>query len=88
MVIEAYLSAAGTVAELLRSPALADAWSAPSALAEFRVSGLAGHLGRGVQEDLHDRTCQTVVRRTGTLSRDSITGTSYASCLIIASTGR
>jgi uncharacterized protein (TIGR03083 family) len=48
MVIEAYLSAAGTVAELLRSRALAATWSSPSALAEFRVSGLAGHLGRGV----------------------------------------
>jgi len=48
MVIEAYLSAAGTVAALLRSPELATAWSSPSALAEFRVSGLAGHLGRGV----------------------------------------
>jgi uncharacterized protein (TIGR03083 family) len=48
VVIEAYLSAAGTVAALLRYPELATAWSSPSALAEFRVSGLAGHLGRGV----------------------------------------
>jgi hypothetical protein len=43
----AYLSAARSVAGLLRSPALAGAWSRPSALAEFRVSGLAGHLARG-----------------------------------------
>jgi hypothetical protein len=48
MVTDAYLSAAATVAGLLRSPALAAAWTAPSALAEFRVSGLAGHLARGV----------------------------------------
>jgi uncharacterized protein (TIGR03083 family) len=48
MVTEAYLSAAATVAGLLRSPALAASWSEPSALAEFRVSGLAGHLARGV----------------------------------------
>ncbi len=48
MVIEAYLSAAATAATLLRSPALAPAWTTPSALAEFRVSGLAGHMARGV----------------------------------------
>jgi uncharacterized protein (TIGR03083 family) len=48
MVIEAYLSAARTVAGLLRAPELADRWAEPSALAGFRVSGLAGHLARGV----------------------------------------
>jgi uncharacterized protein (TIGR03083 family) len=48
MVIEAYLSAAATAAALLRSPALAPAWTAPSALEEFRISGLAGHMARGV----------------------------------------
>lgn len=48
MVIEAYLSAAATAAALLRSPALAPAWTTPSALAEFRISGLAGHMARGV----------------------------------------
>jgi len=48
MVTDAYLSAAATVAGLLRTPALAESWSEPSALAEFRVSGLAGHLARGV----------------------------------------
>ena len=48
MVIEAFLSAAATVSGLLHSPALASRWAEPSALAEFRVSGLAGHLARGV----------------------------------------
>jgi hypothetical protein len=48
MVTDAYLSAAATVAGLLRSPALAASWTSPSALAEFRISGLAGHLARGV----------------------------------------
>ncbi len=48
MVIEAYLSAAATAGTLLRSPALASAWTAPSALEEFRNSGLAGHMARGV----------------------------------------
>jgi uncharacterized protein (TIGR03083 family) len=43
-VISTFLSAARSAAALLHSPALADAWSKPSALAEFRVSGLAGHL--------------------------------------------
>jgi uncharacterized protein (TIGR03083 family) len=48
MVIEAYLSAAGTVAALLRVPELAARWDEPSALPGFRVGGLAGHLARGV----------------------------------------
>jgi uncharacterized protein (TIGR03083 family) len=48
MVSEAYLSAATTVSALLHSPALPARWTGPSALAEFRVSGLAGHLARGV----------------------------------------
>jgi uncharacterized protein (TIGR03083 family) len=43
-VISTFLSAARSAAALLHSPELADAWSKPSALAEFRVSGLAGHL--------------------------------------------
>ncbi|MER5432326.1 maleylpyruvate isomerase N-terminal domain-containing protein [Streptomyces sp. NPDC002588] len=33
---------------MLRSPVLAERWEQPSALAEFRVSGLAGHLARAV----------------------------------------
>lgn len=39
-----FLSAAGSAADLLREPAVAAAWSAPSALPEFSVGGLAGHL--------------------------------------------
>ena len=42
--ITQFLAAARAVAPLLRSPELAEAWAKPSALAEFRVSGLAGHL--------------------------------------------
>jgi len=48
MVIDAYLSAATTVSGLLRHPSLADAWDQPSALREFRIGGLAGHLARAV----------------------------------------
>jgi uncharacterized protein (TIGR03083 family) len=48
MVIEAYLSAAATASALLRSPSLPPAWTSPSALEDFRISGLAGHLARGV----------------------------------------
>lgn len=33
---------------LLRAPELAERWSEPSALAEFRTSGLAGHTARAV----------------------------------------
>jgi uncharacterized protein (TIGR03083 family) len=47
-VIEAYLSAAEAVSGLLRSPELDARWDQPSALAGFQVSGLAGHLARGV----------------------------------------
>jgi hypothetical protein len=43
-VITTFLSAARAVSSLLHAPELADAWTKPSALAEFRVSGLAGHL--------------------------------------------
>ena len=41
-----FLASAATIAPLLRAPALADRWTEPSALAEFRISGLAGHLAR------------------------------------------
>jgi hypothetical protein len=44
----AYLAAAGTAAMLLHEPRLAEVWTSPSALAEFRVSGLAGHLANQV----------------------------------------
>ena len=42
--ILAFLSAARAVSPLLHSRELAEAWAKPSALPEFRVSGLAGHL--------------------------------------------
>jgi mycothiol maleylpyruvate isomerase-like protein len=41
---DAYLSAAESAAALLRDPAVAASWQQPSALPEFAVSGLAGHL--------------------------------------------
>jgi len=39
-----FLSTARSAAGLLRDPAVVDAWSGPSALPEFTVGGLAGHL--------------------------------------------
>jgi hypothetical protein len=39
-----FLSVARSAADLLRAPAVAAAWSEPSALAKFSVGGLAGHL--------------------------------------------
>ena len=45
---DAYLQAAASAAELLGRPAVAAAWERPSALPEFRVSGLAGHLAHQV----------------------------------------
>jgi hypothetical protein len=44
----AYLDAAASVAALLADPAVAARWDEPSALAEFTVRGLAGHLARQV----------------------------------------
>ncbi|MEV0644188.1 maleylpyruvate isomerase N-terminal domain-containing protein [Phytomonospora sp. NPDC050363] len=41
---DAYLTAADSAAALLADPAVAVAWDKPSALAEFGVGGLAGHL--------------------------------------------
>jgi hypothetical protein len=41
---EDFLASAGTAGLLLRDPALVAAWDRPSALAEFSVRGLAGHL--------------------------------------------
>lgn len=40
-----FLTAARSAADLLRDPAVAAAWSRPSALPEFSVGGLAAHLG-------------------------------------------
>ncbi|MGI5268744.1 maleylpyruvate isomerase N-terminal domain-containing protein [Nonomuraea sp. CA-218870] len=39
-----YLTAAESAVALLRDPAVAGAWAKPSALIEFSVAGLAGHL--------------------------------------------
>jgi hypothetical protein len=41
---ENFLAASEVAAHLLREPAVASAWERPSALAEFSVAGLAGHL--------------------------------------------
>ncbi|MFF3856431.1 maleylpyruvate isomerase N-terminal domain-containing protein [Micromonospora sp. NPDC002575] len=46
--ISAFLDTAEVVSGLLRSPVLTERWEQPSALAQFRVSGLAGHLARAV----------------------------------------
>ncbi|GAA4617350.1 maleylpyruvate isomerase N-terminal domain-containing protein [Saccharopolyspora hirsuta] len=43
-----YLRAAQAAVELLRNPAVAEAWDRPSSLPEFSVRGLAGHLGSQV----------------------------------------
>jgi len=48
MVVGLFLSAAASAAPLLRAPELTARWSEPSALAEFRTSGLAGHTARAV----------------------------------------
>ncbi len=45
---DAYLQAAASAAALLRDPAVAAAWDSASALPEFSVAGLAGHLARQV----------------------------------------
>jgi len=48
VILDSYLATAAVASPLLRSPQLADRWTRPSALAEFAVSGLAGHLTQGV----------------------------------------
>lgn len=45
---DAYLRAAASAAALLDDPAVAASWDAASALPEFSVAGLAGHLARQV----------------------------------------
>ncbi|MFC7342005.1 maleylpyruvate isomerase N-terminal domain-containing protein [Saccharopolyspora griseoalba] len=45
---ENYAQAARAAVALLREPAVAAAWDQPSALPEFSVRGLAGHLGSQV----------------------------------------
>ena len=47
-IARAYLDAATSAAELLDDPAVAASWNVPSALREFTVSGLAGHLARQI----------------------------------------
>jgi hypothetical protein len=44
----AFFDAAAGAADILDSPAVAERWAEPSALAEFSVRGLAGHLGHQV----------------------------------------
>ncbi|TYC01642.1 hypothetical protein FXF53_11290 [Micromonospora sp. WP24] len=44
----AYLTAARSAVRLLADPAVAERWDQPSALAEFGVAGLAGHLASQV----------------------------------------
>jgi uncharacterized protein (TIGR03083 family) len=48
VVTEIFLASAAVAGRLLRAPELAACWTRPSALAEFRTSGLAGHLARAV----------------------------------------
>ena len=43
-IADAFLTAVDSVAELLARPEVASAWDQPSALAEWSVGGLAGHL--------------------------------------------
>ncbi|MFI2473063.1 maleylpyruvate isomerase N-terminal domain-containing protein [Nocardia xishanensis] len=50
---EAYLEAAASAVALLRDPGVAPAWDRPSALKEFSVHGLAGHLGAQVLRVSH-----------------------------------
>ncbi|MFE3455359.1 maleylpyruvate isomerase N-terminal domain-containing protein [Nonomuraea sp. NPDC059194] len=45
---EHYLTAAASAVALLRDPAVAAAWGKPSALTEFSVAGLAGHLAQQI----------------------------------------
>ncbi|GAA0956457.1 hypothetical protein GCM10009554_65970 [Kribbella koreensis] len=44
MIRQDFLAVGRSAAQLLREPAVIEAWSKPSALEEFSVSGLAGHL--------------------------------------------
>ena len=50
---DAYLLAADTVVELLSRPEVASRWEEPSALAEWSVGGLAGHLAGQVFVGVH-----------------------------------
>lgn len=48
MIRPAFVESAATAAALLRDPAVASRWSAPSALPDFSVGGLARHLANQV----------------------------------------
>jgi hypothetical protein len=48
VIVDVYLATAAAAAPLLRAGELARRWDGPSALAEFTVMGLAGHLARAV----------------------------------------
>src|SRR5215467_9980730 len=45
---DAFIDSAVSAADLLANPAVAESWDKPSALAEFTVRGLAGHLAHQV----------------------------------------
>jgi Mycothiol maleylpyruvate isomerase N-terminal domain len=53
MIRDAFLSTAGSAAALLRAPAVSARWSAPSALVDFSVGGLARHLANQVTRTAH-----------------------------------
>lgn len=48
MIRTAFLDAADSTIQLLSEPAVAAAWDKPSALPDWQVSGLAGHLARQI----------------------------------------
>lgn len=54
MILDGYLAMADICATLLRAPEVAARWEQPSALPEFRVSGLAGHLAQAGVFRVHD----------------------------------
>lgn len=47
-VVDGYLRAAECAGELLAAPTVADRWDQPSALKQWSVAGLSGHLARAV----------------------------------------
>ena len=48
MIVDAYLATARVAATLLRQPGIGHHWTDVSALPEYRISGLAGHLAMSV----------------------------------------
>ena len=48
MIVDAYLATARVAATLLREPGIGHHWTDVSALPEYRISGLAGHLAMSV----------------------------------------